>query len=206
MSIIASTARSSGASPALRRRWLAGAFVLLGWIATPAIADDQPAHAHDAAAMGAPAAAPLVEKVRTATRRYLDINAALAEGWVQATPCVSSPTSGAMGVHFIKPERLHDGELKADEPEMLIYEPLPDAKFRLVGVEYVVLASEWFAKHAAGVAQSVDGHLANFVSDPNRYALPAFYEMHVWAWEDNPAGSFADFNARVSCGPQRTPA
>src|SRR3954462_2281554 len=74
MSIIASTARSSGASPALDRRWLAAALVLLGWIATPAIAETPPAHAHDAAAMGAPAAAPLVEKVRTATRRYLDIN------------------------------------------------------------------------------------------------------------------------------------
>ena len=29
--------------------------------------------------------------------------------------------------------------------------------------------------------------------------LPAFYELHVWAWRDNPKGVFADWNTRVSC-------
>jgi hypothetical protein len=23
--------------------------------------------------------------------------------------------------------------------------------------------------------------------------------MHVWAWQDNPKGSFADWNTQVSC-------
>jgi hypothetical protein len=41
--------------------------------------------------------------------------------------------------------------------------------------------------------------LMNLVPSPNRYGLPAFYEMHVWAWEDNPKGSFADWNTRVNC-------
>ncbi len=49
-----------------------------------------------------------------------------------------------------------------------------------------------------------DGHLANFVGEPNRYALPAFYELHVWAWEENPSGSFSDWNPRVSCERQPT--
>jgi hypothetical protein len=39
----------------------------------------------------------------------------------------------------------------------------------------------------------------NLVPEPNRYRLPAFYELHVWAWEDNPNGSFADWNTLVSC-------
>jgi hypothetical protein len=147
---------------------------------------------------------PLIEKVRAATSRYRNINVALGEGWVQATPCVSGPNEGAMGVHFLKPERLHDGVLKADEPEMLIYEPLHGGAFRLVGVEFVVLASEW-ASHNPGVPATVDGHLANLVTEPNRYGLPAFYEMHVWAWEDNPNGSFADWNTRVTCARQSTP-
>jgi hypothetical protein len=148
--------------------------------------------------------APLVEKVREATRRFRNINVALGEGWVQATPCVSGPNEGAMGVHFLKPERLHDGTLKADEPEMLIYEPLGGGAYRLVGVEFVVLASEWAARNP-GVPASVDGHLANFVGEPNRYGLPGFYEMHVWAWEDNPNGSFADWNTRVTCTRQPAP-
>jgi hypothetical protein len=150
-------------------------------------------------------ASPLVQKVREATGRYKDINTALAEGWVQATPCVSGPNNGAMGIHFLKPERLHDGVLKAEEPEMLIYEPGAGGTFRLVGVEYLVLASEWAARNGPGVAPSVDGHLANFIAEPNRYALPALYEMHVWAWEDNPNGSFADWNSRVSCDRQAAP-
>lgn len=160
-----------------------------------------PAHDHGSAGMK-PGASPLVEKVRRVTARYVDINAALGDGFVQATPCVSGPNDGAMGVHFIKPERLHDGELKGDEPEMLIYEPQPGGAFRLVGVEYLVLASEWAAKHAPGVAASVDGHLANFLGEPNRYALPALFELHVWAWAENPNGAFSDWNSRVSCEPQ----
>jgi hypothetical protein len=26
--------------------------------------------------------------------------------------------------------------------------------------------------------------------------------MHVWAWQDNPNGTFADFNSQVSCAKQ----
>lgn len=39
----------------------------------------------------------------------------------------------------------------------------------------------------------------------DRYALPALYELHVGAWENNPNGTFADWNARVSCDRQRAP-
>ena len=125
----------------------------------------------------------------------------MGENWVQATPCVSGPNEGAMGVHFLLPERLHDAKIVPDEPEMLIYEPVPGGGFRLVGVEYIVLESEWSSAHP-GQAPSVDGHLMNLVTAPNRYALPAFYEMHVWAWQDNPNGSFADWNSRVTCAHQ----
>ena len=166
----------------------------------------QPSMADEHGPSHSPAnASPLVQKVREATGRYKDINTALAEGWIQATPCVSGPNDGAMGIHFLKPERLHDGMLKAEEPEMLIYEPRTGGTFRLVAVEYLALASEWAARNGPGVAPSVDGHLANFVPEPNRYALPALYEMHVWAWEDNPNGSFADWNSRVSCDRQAAP-
>jgi hypothetical protein len=33
---------------------------------------------------------------------------------------------------------------------------------------------------------------------PNRYGLPAFYEIHVWAWPDNPKSSYADWDKRVT--------
>ena len=147
---------------------------------------------------------PLVDKVREATSRYRDINVAIAEGWVQGTPCVSGPNEGAMGVHFVLPARIGDGVLKADEPEALIYEPMWSGALRLVGVEFIVLADDWAAQNPDGGAPSLEGHLTHFVGAPNRYGLPAFHEIHVWAWKDNPAGAFADWNTRVTCERQPT--
>lgn len=144
---------------------------------------------------------PLVQKVRAATRRYRDINVAIAEGWVPATPCVSGPNSGAMGVHYVLPPRIGDGTLNASEPEALIYEPLPDGRLRLVGVEFIVIANDWNTQHP-DAQPALDGHLLNLVGEPNRYRLPAFYELHVWAWEHNPSGAFADWNDKVTCESQ----
>jgi hypothetical protein len=146
---------------------------------------------------------PLVKKVRAATAQFRDINVALSQGFVQGTPCVSGPDTGAMGVHFVLPSRIAAGVLQANEPEALIYEPLPGGALRLVGVEFIVLASVWQTQHPAGPTPALDGNLLNYVGEPNRYGLPAFYEIHVWAWEDNPKGSFADWNTHVTCDQQQ---
>jgi hypothetical protein len=45
-----------------------------------------------------------------------------------------------MGVHFILPERVADGVLNVDEPESLIYEPMPNGALRLVGVDFLPAA------------------------------------------------------------------
>jgi hypothetical protein len=150
--------------------------------------------------------APLVAKVRNVTAKYADIKVATKEGWVQATPCVSSPTAGAMGIHYVLPERVGDGTIDPAKPEALIYEPQPNGSLRLVGVEYIVIADDWARLHKEGGTPSVDGHLMHFVGAPNRYGLPAFYEMHVWAWQHNPNGTFVDFNAKVTCDNQASPA
>ena len=143
----------------------------------------------------------LIDKVRSATARFRDVNVAMAEGWAAATPCVSGPDAGAMGVHFNQPARKADGSVSPDAPQFLIYEPMSDGAMRLVGVEFLVTVSDWENKNGAGPAV-LDGNLMNLVPFPNRYGLPAFYEMHVWAWEDNPKGSFADWNTHVTCEKQ----
>ena len=153
--------------------------------------------------MAAPAPAdedettPLIAKVRAATARYRDINVAFHEGWVTATPCVSGPNTGAMGVHLLLPARLTPN-LDPAAPQLIIYEPLADGRMRLVGVEFIVLADAW-NKANPGVPPALDGNLLNYVDAPNRYGLPAFYEMHVWAWEHNPMGAYADWNTQVTC-------
>jgi hypothetical protein len=148
---------------------------------------------------GAAGAETLIQKVRGATQRYLNINTAFADGWVTATPCVSGPDTGAMGVHLVLQSRIASGETNGTEPQALIYEPKSDGSMRLVGVEFIVLASVWSGSHPAGSVPAVEGNLMNYVPAPNRYGLPAFYELHVWAWERNPQGSFADWNTQVSC-------
>ena len=144
-------------------------------------------------------ATPLVDKVRNATARYVDLNVAIADGFVPATPCVSGPDTGAMGVHFVLPARIGSGLLNAEQPQALIYEPMANGAMRLVGVEFIVLESLWAGKHAAGTVPALDGNLLNYIGAPNRYGLPAFYEIHVWAWDNNPQGSYADWNTQVTC-------
>lgn len=166
--------------------------VITSLLVSPALATDA-GHEH----LNPPAEAdkdfsPLVQKVRRATGRFRDINNAIAEGYA-AGPCVSGPNRGAMGVHLIKAELLTK-EVDAETPEALIYEPSPDGRMKLVGVEIITLASEWVNE-----VPVLDGHLLHYVGEPNRYGIPAFYEIHVWAWRNNPDGTFADWNPRVSC-------
>jgi hypothetical protein len=79
---------------------------------------------------------------------------------------------------------------------------MANGALRLVGVEFIVLDQVWQKLHPNAGPPTLDGHLLNFVNTPNRYGLPAFWEMHVWAWEHNPVGSFADWNTAVSCDHQ----
>ena len=95
--------------------------------------------------------------------------------------------------------------LQLNAPEALIYEPMASGAMRLVGVEFIVLASDWAQKHPDGGPPSLDGNLMNLVTAPNRYGLPAFFELHVWAWQQNPMGTLADWNTNVTCDFQRAP-
>jgi hypothetical protein len=142
----------------------------------------------------------LVEQVREATAIFRDVNQAI--GYTPFGGCVSGPEEGAMGVHFVNQEFLFDGELDVNEPEALIYE-LKNGQARLVGVEYIVLAAQWDSAHTAPPAPPVlEGQLFHFNESPNRFRLDPFYELHVWAWRENPNGAFVDWNPRVSCDGQ----
>ena len=139
-------------------------------------------------AAGAEGSNPLADAVRTANDRFQDVAAAVKEGYTPL-PCASGLDGGAMGIHYVNGAYLKDDALDIAKPEAVMYEPGADGKLTLIGVEYITLKGP----------ASLQGHLFNFANSPNRYGLPPFYELHVWAWKANHMGTFADMNPDVSC-------
>jgi hypothetical protein len=139
----------------------------------------------------------LVKVVREATERFRDVAAAEAEGYQLLFGCVSGPDSGAMGLHYVNLALVADGELDPTRPEIVIYEPGPNGRRRLIGADYLVFAEAW-DKKGIGTPQLM-GQLLHLFESPNRFGLPAFYTLHVWAWKDNPTGMFVNWHSKVSC-------
>ena len=141
----------------------------------------------------------LVQLVRNATKQFIDVNAATAAGYGPFLGCVTGPDHGAMGVHYVNGALLN-GQLDVSNPQALIYEPSDEA-LQLVGVEYIVFADAWLASHN-NTPPVLDGQVFQFVDSPNRFNVPAFFELHVWAWRDNPQCAYVDWNNSVSCNGQ----
>ena len=174
--------------------------VLLGSFAvtTPGFSQSDTAMDHSEHAQAPPE---LVQVVRGATQKYIDVNTAINAGYSPVLGCVSGPDHGAMGVHYLNGSLLN-GEVDATQPQALIYEPLGGGKMRLVGVEFIVDASTWQKKNPA--PPQLYQQLLQLIPSPNRYGLDTFFELHVWAWQDNPNGAFVDWNNKVTCNLQGT--
>jgi hypothetical protein len=101
-----------------------------------------------------------------------------------------------MGIHYPNGSLIGDGALDPTKPEVLVYE-VTNGRYSLVAVEYIVLADDWNANHSSPPV--LMGQVFHYNGSPNRYGMPAFYELHVWAWKTNPNGIFTDWNPLVTC-------
>jgi len=137
----------------------------------------------------------LVQIVRTATAGYQDISAATAAGYGPFLGCVTGSDHGAMGIHYVNPALLN-GTLDATHPQALIYEP-SGGQMSLVGVEFILDSATWLKNNANPPV--LEGQTFQFIDAPNRFNIPSFFELHVWAWRANPTGSFMDWNDNVTC-------
>lgn len=127
---------------------------------------------------------------RAATARYHDVARAEADGYRSTVDCVAIP-GAAMGVHYVNSALFDDGVLDPTRPEVLVYEPRANDRLRLVAVEYLIPRPVWDGPNP-GTRPTLFG--ATFQDGPmNTYAL------HAWVWRHNPAGTFAAFNAQVTC-------
>jgi len=161
----------------------------------PLFAADGAATTHSAHQQAAPGT--LVEQVRAGTRKYIDVNNATAAGYGSFLGCVAGTDHGAMGVHYVNTTLLGNLTLDPSQPQALIYEP-SNGKMILVGVEFILDSVSWLAANN-NTPPVLDGQVFNFVDAPNRFNIASFFELHVWAWRDNPQGAFVDWNNGVTC-------
>lgn len=139
----------------------------------------------------------LIKIVRESTERYKDVSAAEADGYALQFGCVSGPDSGAMGLHFVNGALVNAGVIDATHPQIVIYEPTSNGSLKLIGADFLVLADAWDKKNQG--PPELMGQLFHYFEFPNRFGLPAFYTLHVWAWKDNPNGAFVNWHPNVSC-------
>jgi hypothetical protein len=138
----------------------------------------------------------LLVQIKQATARYHRLDAALDDGFVRNSSCASS-VFGGKGVSFLN-AALADGVIDPSAPEMLNYEPAKNGKLRLASVAFIVRASAWDPFHTS--APTLDGQAFVDRRAPGSFG-PAFphYALFVSVWEKNPAGTFEQYNANVSC-------
>lgn len=120
----------------------------------------------------------LAAGLRQATAQYHSIDAALADGYVQLTPCIPG-----MGIHLGQEERI-DGVIDPLAPELLVYMANSQGKYKLVAMEYLVFAPT--APSVAGI---------EFDTGP----FPGSFALHTWVWMHNPDGMFAELNPDAIC-------
>jgi protein-S-isoprenylcysteine O-methyltransferase Ste14 len=169
-----------------------GAFVLICSWPLNTLAQE---HSHSKAASNNNA---LVQAVREATERFKDVTVAENEDYHLMFGCVTGSDTGAMGLHYVNLPLVLDGELDAEHPEIVLYEPVRGGGSRITGADFLVFADDWDAAHPGEVPQLM-GQLFHRFEAPNRFGLPNFYTLHVWAWKDSPTGTFVNWNSNVSC-------
>jgi len=138
-----------------------------------------------------PSVARDIARLRTATAPFKSLDSAVAAGYARAVAqCISHPQLGGMGYHH-QNSALVDGKLEVEHPEILVYRRAPGGAYELTGVEYEV-------PYAVAPRDSTP---PTIMGQPlKRFDAIKMWYLHVWPWLENPAGMFADWNPRVTCG------
>ena len=164
-----------------------------------------------------------LDVIRAATEKYKDVNVALAEGFIPdpSGQCVSAAAEGlpaewgAMGIHYINPERLQitAGEPRVNgnsthtdftKPSILLYEPQKDGSLELMGIENLVWIEAWKAAGNTSLPM-FKGRKWDMMADDaategdEAHGFMPHYDQHVWLYRENPGGMLNPFNPAASC-------
>jgi len=123
--------------------------------------------------------------------KYHDLQKALEHGYEFVGPCVSDPKLGGMGDHYSRSANNDfgrgDGTHSLERPQYLLYAPQKDGSRRLAALDYTVPYEKWQGNRA-----------------PEFFGIPftrndgfGVWMFHIWIFQHNPVGIFADFNPNV---------
>jgi hypothetical protein len=129
--------------------------------------------------------------LHTLFAKYHDMETALANGYEFVGPCVSDPKLGGMGDHYSRSANddfgRGDGTHSLERPQYLVYAPQRDGSRRLAALDYTVPYDKWHGD-----------------KPPEFFGIPftrndgfGVWMFHIWIFQHNPAGIFANFNPRV---------
>jgi len=127
---------------------------------------------------------------KKAIKKYRNIDVALDEGFVGLFPGACVPN---MGIHLVKPSRMDDDKLNIKKPEVLLYEPMKNGHYKLVGAEWYV-PTDATDKTPMLFKQNFQGPMNNHDGTVGQH-----YDLHVWLFKTNLDGIFKPENTRVSC-------
>jgi len=122
---------------------------------------------------------------------YHDLDKATAAGYEFVGPCVSDPALGGMGDHYSLNAEIDfgrgDGTYSLDKPQYLVYAPEKNGGRRLAALDYTVPYEKWDSPEP-----------------PSFFGIPftrndgfGVWMFHIWLFEHNPSGVFANFNPSV---------
>ena len=103
-----------------------------------------------------------------------------------------------MGYHYLNPDNL--GSTEPGKPAAVLYAPDGEGGRKLVALEYIVPDRDQdpaTVENIYAFGQRLRGPITNIPQ------LGVHYALHVWLWEHNPNGLFADWNPRVHCPADR---
>ncbi|MGR4882895.1 hypothetical protein ACIPUC_26295 [Streptomyces sp. LARHCF249] len=134
-----------------------------------------------------------------ATAKYVDEREAVKDGYVPHGQCMNNPFgAGAMGYHYVKDA--HWGSTDPSKPTALLYSAETDKSGRRK-----LQAVEWMSTDRDQDLKTADDRPSMFGLPfdgpmPGHWAgMPKHYDLHMWAYEDNPAGRFHNWNPALTC-------
>jgi hypothetical protein len=151
--------------------------------------------------MAAPAAAERPEEgisyIRRISAQYHSLAQAAKDGFDATDECVAEPGLGGMGFHYVNSERI-DTSLEVNQPEAVLYAFDKSGQRRLVAVEYLVVDADQDLNTTSD-RPSLFGHPFDGPMPGHFPGMPIHYDLHVWAWFDNPNGAYSAWNPEISC-------